>query len=124
MSKHKSPRPRRPACCADLAGLLRPRFFKALCEPNRIAILIRLAGCDRACTVGEIARCCPVDTSVVSRHLALLREAGVVDAQRRGKEVYYRVRFDLLVPTLRQIADAVEACCPPQKTNRRQERRR
>ncbi len=123
MSKRNRPPAVRSAGCAGLAGLLQPRFFKALCDPNRIAILIRLAGCGRACTVGEIASCCPVDISVVSRHLTLLREAGVVEAQRRGKEVYYHVRFDLLVPTLRQIADAVEACSPPIKPPPRKKRR-
>ncbi|MCP4248139.1 MAG: helix-turn-helix transcriptional regulator, partial [bacterium] len=48
----------------------------------------------------------------VSRHLATLREAGVVEATKAGKEVHYRVCFTDLVSTLRQVADAIEACCP------------
>jgi len=59
-----------------------------------------------------MAECCPVNVSVVSRHLALLRDAGILAAERRGKEVYYSVRYPQLVATLRAIANAIEACCP------------
>lgn len=62
--------------------------------------------------MGQIAADCPVDISVVSRHLAMLRDAGIVEATRRGKEVHYRVRYTGLAETLRSIADAIEACCP------------
>lgn len=99
------------ACCS-LDALIDPRLFKALCDPNRIAILVGLAGCRGSRTVGEIAADRPVDVSVVSRHLAMLRDAGVLEAQRRGKEVHYRVRVGPLVRTLRSIADALERCCP------------
>lgn len=102
----------RKAACCNLGEILEPRFFKALGEPNRVALLARLAQCGRPCTVGEMAECCPVNVSVVSRHLALLRDAGILDAERRGKEVYYSVRFPKLVETLRSIADTLEACCP------------
>lgn len=42
----------------------------------------------------------------------MLRDAGILEAKRKGKEVYYSVKFDVIVPTLRGIADAMEACCP------------
>jgi len=100
-------------CCQNVGELLEPRFFKALCDPNRIALLCRLAECREPCTVSQIAECCPVDLSVVSRHLAMLREAGIFEAEKRGKEVYYSVRTSALAGTLRAIADAIEACCPP-----------
>ena len=87
-----------------------PRLFKALSDPNRISLMLQLAGCGGA-TVGEAARCCPVDLSVVSRHLAVLREAGIVEHEKRGKEVHYRLRADVLVTSLRAIADAIEECC-------------
>lgn len=96
-------------CCLDDQAA---RFFKALCDPNRLAILARLAQCGRACTVGEIARCCPTDLSVVSRHLGILRDAGIVTATRKGRQVIYAVRFDVMISRLRQLADTVEACCP------------
>ena len=68
--------------------------------------------CTLAPMMAELSACCPVDLSVVSRHLAILRDAGIVESQRRGKEVRYRVRFDVLSQTFRHIADAIDACCP------------
>ena len=88
-----------------------PDFFKALCEPNRLRILAELAQRCRPCTVSEVSRWCPVDISVVSRHHGVLRRAGVVEAQRRGKEVLYSVCAESVVGTLRRLADAIEACC-------------
>ncbi len=91
---------------------LDPRFFKALCDPTRISLLLRLVRRDAASTVSQVSACCPVNISVVSRHLATLRDAGIVSAKKRGKEVYYSVRFPELSGTLRAMADAIDACCP------------
>jgi ArsR family transcriptional regulator len=62
--------------------------------------------------VSALACCCPVDLSVVSRHLSILREAGIVEAKRHGKEVHYEVRYDVLARTFREIGQAIEQCCP------------
>ena len=108
-----------PACAPELAECLEAHLFKALCkalcDPTRIAIVVRLAEACEARTVSQIAAQSPVDTSVVSRHLAMLREAGIVEAERRGKEVHYRVRHQTLAETLRTMAAALENCCPPQR---------
>ena len=101
-----------PTCCSGVAGWLSPELFKALSDPNRVSLLARLAESCRDQTVSELARCCPVNLSVVSRHLRHLRDAGVVESHKRGKEVYYRVRVQALVGALRGLADALEACCP------------
>ncbi len=115
MSKHKD-RPSSRRCCTNVGKLLEPRFFKALGDPNRVALLSRLAKCRRPCGVSELVGCCGVDISVVSRHLAMLRDAGILRAEKRGKEVYYSVQCEEVVGTLRRIADAIEACCPKTKT--------
>ena len=100
-------------CCAALQRWLSPVLFKALGDPNRLAILVALSDGGRERTVSDLADCCPVDLSVVSRHLRTLREAGILEARKQGKEVFYRVRFDAVVAILRNLADALEACCPP-----------
>lgn len=102
-------------CCDGLRDHLDPRLFKALCDPTRLEILCQLAdtGCPR--NVGDLADCMPVDTSVVSRHLAILKDAGVVSAERQGKEVFYCISSQNAVHTLRTVADAIEACCPPEQ---------
>jgi len=96
----------------ELSTLLSPGFFKALGDPNRVAILISLARCCEEKTVSEVSECCSVDLSVVSRHLAILRDAGVLRAQKRGKQLYHSVCFGHLAKMLRDIAHAIEACCP------------
>ncbi len=102
-------------CCRRLAGSIPPGFFRALSDPTRMALLVQLAGCRRPCTVSELAGCCPVDVSVVSRHLAILRDAGLVEANRTGKQVYYAVQYEDVIGTLRAVADAIESCCAGSK---------
>jgi ArsR family transcriptional regulator len=105
-------RPASRQCCEQLEGLLTPELFKALGEPSRLRILVTLAtGCG-SWTVSRVASSLPINVSVVSRHLATLRDAGVLAAERRGKEVHYSVRYGALSQSLRQLADAIDACCP------------
>jgi ArsR family transcriptional regulator len=93
-------------------GLLDPAFFKALGDPTRVKLLACLIKCGRACGVGEVADCCAVDLSVVSRHLQSLARAGLVQPTRTGRQVSYQVRYADLCRTLRGLADAVEECAP------------
>ena len=100
-------RVRRPVDRALDAG-----FFKALSDPTRVKLLACLAKCGRACLVREVAECCDVDLSVVSRHLATLERAGIVESSKNGRDVSYRVKFEEVVGLFRSIADAMEQCCP------------
>ena len=88
-------------------------LFRALCDPNRIALVAWLARQRGAKTVSEIvdSGVCPVDFSVISRHLHVLRDAGVVTAERSGREVRYELGAAALAKTLRQIADVLDNCC-------------
>lgn len=73
--------------------------------------MAQLATCCDSKTVSELSDSFPTDLSVVSRHLAMLRDAGIVESEKRGREVFYRLRYDRLSGMLRQMADAIEACC-------------
>jgi ArsR family transcriptional regulator, arsenate/arsenite/antimonite-responsive transcriptional repressor len=95
-----------------LEELLSHHLFKALADPNRIRLLLLLAERCRTCSVGELAGCLTVDVSVVSRHLAILRAAGVLKAKKQGKEVHYALQYEHLAETLRGIGDAIGACAP------------
>jgi ArsR family transcriptional regulator, arsenate/arsenite/antimonite-responsive transcriptional repressor len=115
----RRPRGRRPlspkqaaACCWPIDGLLDPELFKGLCDPTRAKLLGCLIKCGRACSVSEVAECCAVDFSVVSRHLQLLERAGVLESVKLGRTVFYAVKFVHLCRTLRGLADAIEECCP------------
>ncbi|MDH3403522.1 MAG: metalloregulator ArsR/SmtB family transcription factor [Acidobacteriota bacterium] len=96
--------------CCSLDELLEPRLFRALSDPNRLTLLSRLATSPRPRTVGELDSCCPIDLSVVSRHLAVLRDAGVVTAEKRGRQVFYSVCCQPLASLLRGVAQALEDC--------------
>lgn len=87
-------------------------LFKALSDPTRAKLLACLMKCARACSVSEVAECCSVDFSVVARHLTLLARVGVLDAEKRGRTVWYTPRTSQLVAKLRDLADAIEACRP------------
>ena len=105
--------PRAAASCRrPVDGLLDPALFKALGDPTRVKLLACLMKCGRACLVGEVAECCAVDLSVVSRHLQALARAGVVESAREGRMVAYRVRYEPLAARLRDLAAAIEACAP------------
>jgi ArsR family transcriptional regulator len=100
------------AAKSPIDGLLDPELFKALCDPTRVSLLACLAKCGRECSVSEVAECCNVDLSVVSRHLSQLADAGVLESSKQGRTVSYRVRFTDISGKLRALADAFDDCCP------------
>lgn len=98
------------SCCGPLDAVLDAGLFKALSDPTRLALLGCLAKVARPCSVSELAACCAVDFSVVSRHLALLERAGALSSERQGRTVLYAVRHGHLAALLRGLADALDAC--------------
>ncbi|WP_319463747.1 metalloregulator ArsR/SmtB family transcription factor [Micromonospora sp. RTP1Z1] len=96
-------------CCAPLvqrrvpaetAAVLAPAF-KALGDPVRLQLMSMIASAEG----GEVCVCdltpaFDLTGPTISHHLKTLREAGLVDAERRGTWVYYRVRPAIL----RQLA--------------------
>ena len=104
-------RPAQPDDCRTaLREQLRPELFRALCDPNRLTLVARFASANRPLTVTEAGTCCGVHISGVSRHLAMLREAGVLQATKQGREVRYELDCAALASALRQLADALEKC--------------
>jgi len=99
-------------CCGPIDDLLDAEFFKALGEPTRLKLLSCLAKCGRPCSVTELAECCVVDFSVVSRHLSLLEKAGVLASTKEGRTVFYAVRYKHITEAFRELAKAIEGCRP------------
>jgi DNA-binding transcriptional ArsR family regulator len=92
----------------SLGELLSPDLFKALADPTRLAILGRLAKRGAVCNVSEIAASCTVGLSTVSRHLGVLARAGILACERRGQEVFYRLKARDLASLLRRLAAALD----------------
>lgn len=65
------------------------RVLRALANETRLMIVDRLSRGE--CCVCELVEMAGSDQSTVSKHLALLRQAGVVEGERRGNHVYYRL---------------------------------
>ena len=90
-----------PGQAADMA-----RMFKALGDPIRLRLLSRIT----SAAAGEICVCdltgddFDVSGPTISHHLKVLREAGLIDGERRGTWVYYRPQPG----SLRQLAALLE----------------
>jgi DNA-binding transcriptional ArsR family regulator len=64
--------------------------FDALADANRRDLVVRLAGRENA-TATELSAELPLTRQGVAKHLAALREAGLVEPQRSGRETRYRL---------------------------------
>ena len=63
------------------------RVIKALAHPTRLFLIEELCREERCvCELADMVGC---DISTVSKHLALLRHAGIVEDEKRGKQVFY-----------------------------------
>lgn len=68
----------------------RARIAKALAHPSRLMVLEALE--DREMCVCELTDLVGADQSTVSKHLAVLKQAGLVEDRKDGVMVYYRVK--------------------------------
>lgn len=94
-----------PVCCAPVAAgpisdadaLQIAMRLKAIADPVRVKLISHLfsspAGEE---TGGELSSVLAVTESTVSHHLGQLRKAGLVESERRGMNVFHRVRPDAL----------------------------
>ena len=65
--------------------------FKALSDPTRREILNLLK--QKEMTAGEIVEHFQVSGATISHHLSILKQAGLVDDQKSGKYIYYRLNL-------------------------------
>lgn len=71
-----------------------PETFKALSDPVRQQILDLLK--QGPMSSGDIASHFPVSMPAVSRHLSVLKEAGLVWSKREGKSIIYEINLSIL----------------------------
>ena len=67
----------------------RARIIKALAHPSRLFIVDRLSERDHC--VQELAEMIEADISTVSKHLSILKNAGIVKDEKEGQKVYYKL---------------------------------
>ena len=109
------PSPSRQKAVDAAIAVLDTAFFSALQEPARIAVLRRLMLLGRA-DIGQVAEGLPQERSVVSRHLQVLLDAGIVRSAKEGRHRYYEVDGPAILRNLQAITQQLEAvapyCCP------------
>jgi ArsR family transcriptional regulator, arsenate/arsenite/antimonite-responsive transcriptional repressor len=91
----QTPLVRDPLTETDAAGLA--QVFKALADPVRLRLFSLIASYDggEAC-VCDLTPAFDVSQPTISHHLKVLREAGLIDSERRATWIYYRVQPDVL----------------------------
>jgi len=74
------------------------KVFKALSDPTRRRVLELLR--EGALTAGELADRFPVSKPTMSAHFSVLQEAGLIEAEKTGRIIYYRLKMSVLEDAL------------------------
>jgi DNA-binding transcriptional ArsR family regulator len=67
------------------------QIMKALSHPTRLFIVNELANSERC--VCELTEMVGVDTSTISKHLLIMKNAGIVNYEKRGTSIYYSLKM-------------------------------
>jgi len=81
--------------------------FKALSHPARL-FMVEEIGRGEKC-VCELVKRLELDPSTVSKHLTVLRNAGVLADEKRGNQVFYRVRMECVLGFSSCVREALVA---------------
>lgn len=84
---------------------LHARFCRALGDANRLLIIVALR--ERPRTVNELAKAIGASQSLTSRHLGVLREKGLVTAQREGAYVRYHLADPRIYHAIELLLDVL-----------------
>lgn len=94
----------------DVVAVAPPtEVLKALAEPNRWRI-VELLSCEELC-VCHLAEELDLAQPLVSHHLRVLRDAGLVESEKYRQWTYYRLQRDVVDGLTARLA-AITDCCP------------
>ena len=83
-------------------------LLKLLGEPNRLSLVCKLCDCATPQNAMCLCDCCNVDASVVSRHLKLLTNEGILNVDKKGRERTYSLNRSFVAHQLRFLADKID----------------
>ena len=72
--------------------------FKALSDPTRRRVLQLLR--ERPMTAGELSDHFPVSKPTMSAHFSVLQDAGLIEAEKTGRTIFYRLKMSVLEDAL------------------------
>ena len=78
------------------------KVYTALGDEHRQRILLTFSPGERL-NVGQIVEVSTLSRSAVSHHLKILRDAGVLQSQKEGKEVYFWINKEFLVDAMETV---------------------
>ena len=87
----------------ELAYKIKADFLKALAHPVRLQIIEFLKSGEK--NVGSIMKALSIQQSSLSRHLSVLREAGILKSRQQGTVIYYNIEDHDIFQVLRPIAE-------------------
>ncbi|WP_432774362.1 metalloregulator ArsR/SmtB family transcription factor [Brevibacillus gelatini] len=85
-------------------------YFQGLGDPVRQQIVALLID-KESLNVSQIAEHIPMSRPTVSHHLKILRQAGLLQAQKKGTEIYYRLEIAEAISLFKQLVQFVEEEC-------------
>lgn len=83
-------------------------LLKALGEFNRLSLVYELCQCQTPKNAMCLCKCCSVDASVVSRHLKVLAQQGILTLEKKGRQRTYSLNRAYVASSLRELADKIE----------------
>lgn len=83
------------------------KVLKALAHPTRLWMAEQLAHGERC--VCELVDAVDFDFSTISKHLSILKEAGIVEDDKRGKQVFYRLKTPCILNFMSCVEAVIEA---------------
>jgi len=86
---------------------LRAQIIKSLAHPTRLQIIERLA--ERETCVCDLQSMVSQDISTVSKHLAVLKNAGVVEDRKEGLRVFYSLRVPCVLRFMECVDEVLES---------------
>jgi len=85
----------------------RAKIIKAMAHPSRLLIIEELSKNQRC--VGELTEMIGADTSTVSKHLSILKNAGLVADEKRGNSIFYHLRVPCIMDFMGCLEDVLSS---------------
>lgn len=85
----------------------RADIIKAMAHPSRLIIIDQLSKEEKC--VGDLTELIGCDTSTVSKHLNILKKAGLVSSDKRGLNVYYRLKTPCILNFFGCVEDVLKS---------------
>jgi ArsR family transcriptional regulator len=84
-------------------------LMKALADPTRLTMIAALCKANHPVCICDFTASLDLTQPTISHHMAKLRDAGLVDSEKGGIWMYYRLRNDLAPKTRRLLGQLVSA---------------